>query len=228
MTETARSARMAEVRLDDAMIASMRSRIGLSLRIDDCRNNDVATRYAVLRFAEGIGDTNPLWTDDDHAAVVPLRRDRGPAHVAVLLLLGHPVRLARPRRLPRLLRPHLPPARAARRPHHARVHLRRLRRAQAIELRRPGRHRPLPPDVPQPARRTGHGAPQDGRPLRAGRGQVPGRQPQGRGAALDRRRVDRDRRRCAGRAAPGAPSPATGRTWRSATSSTPSPRARSG
>ena len=71
MTETARSARMAEVRLDDAMIASMRSRIGLSLRIDDCRNNDVATRYAVLRFAEGIGDTNPLWTDDDHAASSP-------------------------------------------------------------------------------------------------------------------------------------------------------------
>lgn len=65
------SARMSEVRLDDEMIESMRARIGISLRIDDCRNNEDATRFAILRFAEGIGDVNPLWTDPEHAAASP-------------------------------------------------------------------------------------------------------------------------------------------------------------
>jgi hypothetical protein len=31
-------------------------------------NNEEATRTAIPKFAVGIGDTNPLWTDLDHAS----------------------------------------------------------------------------------------------------------------------------------------------------------------
>ncbi|CAJ1586862.1 FAS1-like dehydratase domain-containing protein [[Mycobacterium] wendilense] len=59
---------MVEARMTEEMIASMRSKSGMELRIDECRNNDQANRWTILRFAEGIGDTNPLWTDPDYAA----------------------------------------------------------------------------------------------------------------------------------------------------------------
>jgi acyl dehydratase len=55
----------------DAMLAEMRALIGTELRTDACVNNEVATRLAILRFAEGIGDGNPLWTDPDYAASSP-------------------------------------------------------------------------------------------------------------------------------------------------------------
>ena len=45
----------------------MRSLIGTELRYDGCQNNEYATRLAILRFAEGIGDGNPLWTDPAYA-----------------------------------------------------------------------------------------------------------------------------------------------------------------
>ena len=54
--------------LTQEMIEMMRSRIGLELRIDGSRSNAEATRYAILRFAEGVGDDNPLWVDDEYAA----------------------------------------------------------------------------------------------------------------------------------------------------------------
>lgn len=60
--------RMVEARMTDEMIASMRAKSGMHLRIDECRNNDQANRWAILRFAEGIGDTNPLWTDPEYGA----------------------------------------------------------------------------------------------------------------------------------------------------------------
>jgi acyl dehydratase len=52
----------------DEMLADMRALIGTELRTDACVNNEYATRLAVLRFAEGIGDDNPLWTDATYAA----------------------------------------------------------------------------------------------------------------------------------------------------------------
>jgi len=52
----------------DEMLASMRALIGTELRTDGCVNNEYATRHAILRFAEGIGDDNPLWTDPVYAA----------------------------------------------------------------------------------------------------------------------------------------------------------------
>lgn len=59
---------LARARFTDEMLADMRSKIGLELRTDGCVNNEDATRLAILRFAEGIGDDNPLWTDAAYAA----------------------------------------------------------------------------------------------------------------------------------------------------------------
>nr|EJI98464.1 hypothetical protein JVH1_4047 [Rhodococcus sp. JVH1] len=59
-------ARMPEAVIDDAMIDSMTAKIGAQLRIDHSVNNEEATRIAVAKFAGGIGDINPLWTDADH------------------------------------------------------------------------------------------------------------------------------------------------------------------
>ena len=54
---------MAEATLTKEMIDSMRAKVGTSLRIDHSMNNELATRLAVARFADGIGDNNPLWLD---------------------------------------------------------------------------------------------------------------------------------------------------------------------
>ncbi|MWA03204.1 acyl dehydratase [Actinomadura sp. LD22] len=54
---------MPEAVIDEAMIESMRAKIGVELRIAHSVNNEEATRIAVAKFAGGIGDVNPLWTD---------------------------------------------------------------------------------------------------------------------------------------------------------------------
>jgi len=61
------TARMAEATLTDEMIEAMKAKIGVDLRIDHSTNNEVATRLAIARFADGIGDTNPLWRDEAYA-----------------------------------------------------------------------------------------------------------------------------------------------------------------
>lgn len=69
MSEAAEITReLARGRFTDAMLAEMRARIGLELRTDGCVNNEYATRLAIMRFCEGIGDDNPLWMDPDYAA----------------------------------------------------------------------------------------------------------------------------------------------------------------
>ena len=55
----------------DQMLADMRALIGTELRTEACVNNELATRLAILRFCEGIGDDNPLWTDTAYAAQGP-------------------------------------------------------------------------------------------------------------------------------------------------------------
>jgi acyl dehydratase len=55
----------------EEMLSEMRALIGTELRTDGCVNNEIATRLAILRFAEGIGDDNPLWTDPHYAANSP-------------------------------------------------------------------------------------------------------------------------------------------------------------
>ncbi|MGH9000156.1 MAG: FAS1-like dehydratase domain-containing protein [Acidimicrobiia bacterium] len=71
MTETARQAVMPEAELTEEMVAQMRARAGTDLRIDHSIFNEEATRLAVVKFAGGIGDINPLWTDPDHARRSP-------------------------------------------------------------------------------------------------------------------------------------------------------------
>lgn len=63
--ESRDAALMPEAVIDDEMIASMRAKAGLDLRIDHSVNNEEATRIAVTKFAGGIGDVNPLWTDPE-------------------------------------------------------------------------------------------------------------------------------------------------------------------
>lgn len=56
-------ATMPEAVIDEAMIESMRAKVGVDLRIEHSVNNEEATRLAVAKFVGGIGDINPLWTD---------------------------------------------------------------------------------------------------------------------------------------------------------------------
>jgi acyl dehydratase len=58
---------LARGRFTDEMLAEMRALIGTELRTDASVNNEFATRLAILRFCEGIGDDNPLWTDRAYA-----------------------------------------------------------------------------------------------------------------------------------------------------------------
>jgi acyl dehydratase len=62
---------LARAQFTDEMLAEMRALIGTELRTDACVNNEDATRLAILRFCEGIGDDNPLWTDATYAASTP-------------------------------------------------------------------------------------------------------------------------------------------------------------
>ncbi|WP_040167339.1 FAS1-like dehydratase domain-containing protein [Microbacterium gorillae] len=59
---------LASARFTDEMLADMRALIGTELRTASSVNNEYATRLAILRFAEGIGDDNPLFSDEDYAA----------------------------------------------------------------------------------------------------------------------------------------------------------------
>ena len=62
---------LARGKFTDAMLADMRALIGTELRTESCVNNEYATRLAIMRFCEGIGDDNPLWTDAAYAATGP-------------------------------------------------------------------------------------------------------------------------------------------------------------
>ena len=58
---------LAKATFTDKMLADMRALIGTELRTEASINNEYATRTAILRFCEGIGDDNPLWTDAAYA-----------------------------------------------------------------------------------------------------------------------------------------------------------------
>ncbi len=62
---------LARGKFTEQMLDDMRALIGVPLRTESCLNNEWATRLAILRFAEGIGDDNPLWTDEEYAARSP-------------------------------------------------------------------------------------------------------------------------------------------------------------
>jgi acyl dehydratase len=62
-----KEAKMLETHITPELIEEMRAKMGVKLRTDDSINNEEATRLAILKFAEGIGDSNPLWTDAQYA-----------------------------------------------------------------------------------------------------------------------------------------------------------------
>jgi acyl dehydratase len=62
---------LARAQFTEEMLAEMRALIGTQLRTEACLNNEYATRLAIQRFCEGIGDDNPLWTDAQYAAQGP-------------------------------------------------------------------------------------------------------------------------------------------------------------
>jgi acyl dehydratase len=64
-------ARMPAARLTDEMLERMRRLTGTELRIEHSVNNEEVTRIAVAKFAAGIGDINPLWTDAEYARQSP-------------------------------------------------------------------------------------------------------------------------------------------------------------
>lgn len=71
MTDSNITNELAKGKFTDKMLADMRALIGTQLRTESCLNNEYATRLAILRFCEGIGDDNPLWTDAEYAAQSP-------------------------------------------------------------------------------------------------------------------------------------------------------------
>jgi acyl dehydratase len=71
MTQTQDAAfgrKLAQAKFTDEMLDEMRALTGTELRTTASVNNEYATKYTILRFAEGIGDDNPLWTDEAYAA----------------------------------------------------------------------------------------------------------------------------------------------------------------
>ncbi len=58
---------MTETRITQEMIDGMRAKLGIKLRTEDSIHNEYATRMAILKFAHGIGDANPLWSDESYA-----------------------------------------------------------------------------------------------------------------------------------------------------------------
>src|SRR5436309_13531 len=54
--------------LTAGLLAELRALIGTELRTGASVNNEFATRLAIVRFCEGIGDDSPLWTGPDYAA----------------------------------------------------------------------------------------------------------------------------------------------------------------
>ncbi len=60
------SRELATGKFTEKMLADMRALIGTELRSEACTNNEYATRLAIVRFCEGIGDDNPLWMDPEY------------------------------------------------------------------------------------------------------------------------------------------------------------------
>ena len=59
-------AEMAEGLITDEALEEWRKRIGIKLRIGNIFN-ELASKDAIRKFADGIGDVNPLWRDEEYA-----------------------------------------------------------------------------------------------------------------------------------------------------------------
>src|ERR1700689_1813585 len=71
MPVSEREAVMPQAGITEEMTAAMAARAGAGLGIDHSVNNQMASRITVAKFAGGIGDINPLWTDEEYARRSP-------------------------------------------------------------------------------------------------------------------------------------------------------------
>lgn len=67
MEEQSNEIKMSDAVITDEMMAKMRRIVDTKLRIEHSVNNEEATRIAIKKFADGIGDPNPLWSDEGYA-----------------------------------------------------------------------------------------------------------------------------------------------------------------
>ncbi|MFE5708390.1 MaoC family dehydratase N-terminal domain-containing protein [Rhodococcus koreensis] len=82
------SKELAAGKFTEEMLTQMRNLIGTELRTDSSINNEYATRLAILRFTEGIGDDNPLWIDEEYAANGPFGEIVAPPSFIFACLAG--------------------------------------------------------------------------------------------------------------------------------------------
>ena len=66
MEEQSNEIKMVDAVITDEMMAKMRRIVGTKLRIEHSVNNEEATRIAIRKFVDGIGDPNPLWSDEEY------------------------------------------------------------------------------------------------------------------------------------------------------------------
>ena len=122
---------LARASFTDKMLSDMRALIGTELRTEACLNNEYATRLAIMRFCEGIGDDNPLWTDRGVRGGRAVR-DAGRAAVVHLRVPGIGAgRLAWAGWVSRRDEDELQPADSRGRQDHREGGVRRLRRARS-------------------------------------------------------------------------------------------------
>ncbi len=85
MAVTEHQAVMPQAVITDEMIATMAAKAGSVLRIGHSVNHELASHIAVTKFAGGIGDINPLWTDQGYATSSPIGMTDEIAFVAAAL-----------------------------------------------------------------------------------------------------------------------------------------------
>ena len=73
LMRTQDEAKLGEGRITDEGLAKLRSLIGTKLRISQ-QFNGLASKEAIRNFANGIGDTNPLWLDPEYTRKTRYRR----------------------------------------------------------------------------------------------------------------------------------------------------------
>jgi acyl dehydratase len=65
MESKTEAAKTVEGRITDEALANLKSKIGKKLRSEV--GNELACKETITHFARGIGDTNPLWNDEEYA-----------------------------------------------------------------------------------------------------------------------------------------------------------------
>lgn len=67
MNDTDKKVHFEEGKITDEALALYRARVGKKLRIHE-KGNELACKETIVNFSKGIGDTNPLWNDEEYAA----------------------------------------------------------------------------------------------------------------------------------------------------------------